>query len=606
MKEKQIEELKNMLTSQFNIFCNIINFNKDSYSVDFKYEKPNDIPVLFHSGIDSNNINHFLEFFNYLKEINYLEKDSISIKFNKDDHYNIRWEVYYNDKYIDKFNIDSIKKIYDYLIQEKKDSINTKINQLNSKITNFFKLIQNYLNKYEKYQEIITTINEYQDKNALNEKKNLFSMFGNKETLDKILLQKLNTDTVINTLYETYSIQLEYNRLFNAENIFSQLVSFAKEKDRDLIPYLTINNNSINNSIDIINIFKQLDRLNMLIDKKIENLINSLNEINQIIDSLKANNDLTESLQNKEKTFPNIPSCEKILNHYEEIPYQREEIKNHNTDDYYDKDLFAKIETEQSKILTKDEKVAVLLYKTQLYRAFNPLITLINKKANNDQELSYEMKKNVYAMPEFNAIVEKSYNEMKKQFEENKTHEHSQTRFITDDILPPDYLVSIEQYKEIVANYLPHLTTALQKVQLPEDLVVYRGVNASNDTSLNNGLLSTSIYPSQTLQFIENRPTNQKDKIIYKIFLPKGSPVICFTNEIFTGRMNKTNPFADEQKEILIDPNLFSFKLLTVSKGNNLPSLSNTSDKIEGISIVSLEAIPNEEIYSYNKNGFTK
>lgn len=70
--------------------------------------------------------------------------------------------------------------------------------------------------------------------------------------------------------------------------------------------------------------------------------------------------------------------------------------------------------------------------------------------------------------------------------------------------------------------------------------------------------------------------------------------------------MNKTNPFADEQKEILIDPNLFSFKLLTVSKGNNLPSLSNTSDKIEGISIVSLEAIPNEEIYSYNKNGFTK
>ena len=216
------------------------------------------------------------------------------------------------------------------------------------------------------------------------------------------------------------------------------------------------------------------------------------------------------------------------------------------------------------------------------------------------------MKKNVYAIPEFNAIVEKSYNEMKKQFEENKTHEHSQTRFITDDILPPDYLVSIEQYKEIVANYLPHLTTALQKVQLPEDLVVYRGVNASNDTSLNNGLLSTSIYPSQTLQFIENRPTNQKDKIIYKIFLPKGSPVICFTNEIFTGRTNETNPFADEQKEILIDPNLFSFKLLTVSKGNNLPSLSNTSDKIEGISIVSLEAIPNEEIYSYNKNGFTK
>ena len=65
MKEKQIEELKNMLTSQFNISCNIINFNKDSYSVDFKYEKPNDIPVLFHSGIDSNNINHFLEFFNY-------------------------------------------------------------------------------------------------------------------------------------------------------------------------------------------------------------------------------------------------------------------------------------------------------------------------------------------------------------------------------------------------------------------------------------------------------------------------------------------------------------------------------------------------------------
>lgn len=82
--------------------------------------------------------------------------------------------------------------------------------------------------------------------------------------------------------------------------------------------------------------------------------------------------------------------------------------------------MFTKIETEQSKILTKDEKIAVLLYKTQLYRAFNPLITLINKKANNDQELSYEMEKNVYAIPEFNAIVEKSYNEMKKHLKKTK------------------------------------------------------------------------------------------------------------------------------------------------------------------------------------------
>ena len=324
------------------------------------------------------------------------------------------------------------------------------------------------------------------------------------------------------------------------------------------------------------------------------------------MDKLKANNNLTEFLKKQKLSFPVIPSYEEILNYHEEVPYQRDELVKQNTDDYYDKDLFTKIEIEQSKALTRDEKIAVLLYKTQLYRAFNPLITLINKKANNDPKLFYEIQKNVYAIPEFNAIVEKSYNEMKKQFEETKNHGHNQTRFITDDILPPDYLVSIEQYKETVANYLPHLTTALQKIQLPEDLIVYRGVNTSNETSLNNGLLSTSIYPSQTLQFIENRPTDQKNKIIYKIFLPKGSPIICFTNEIFTGKKNENDPFTDEQKEVLIDPNLFSFKLLTVSKGNKLPSLLNASDKIDEVSIVSLEAIPKEEIYSYNKNGFTK
>ena len=605
MNEKEINELKNILAYQFNIHISTVNFHNESYSIDFKYEQPNDIPILFHSGIDSNNINYFLEFFSYLQEINYLEKNSVSIKVTKDDFYNVTWEAYYKDKHIDKSNINYIKQIYDNLMQEKKNAVNEKISEINYKIRNLFNEIQKYLNKYEKYQEIITAINEYQNKNDLNENKILFSMFKKGESLEEILIKIVKSEKTLG--FTTNSdIQLEYDKLFNAENIFSRLISLVKEKDQDIIPCLTINNNSINNSNNIINIFEELDRLSMLIDRKIENLTNGANEINQIIDSLEANKDLIKSLENKEKILPLIPSCKELLNKDEKIMRKAREINTKDTNDYYDKDLFAKIEIEQSKILTSDEKTAVLLYKTQLYRAFNPLITLINKKANNDQKLIYEIQKNVYAIPEFNAIIEKSYNEMKKQFEEAKNNGHNQTRFITDDILPPDYLVSIEQYKEIVANYLPHLTTALQKVQLPEDLVVYRGVNTSNETSLNNGLLSTSIYTSQTLQFIENRPTDQKNKIIYKIFLPKGSPIICFTNEIFTGKKNENDPFADEQKEILIDPNLFSFKLLTVSKGNKLPSLLNASDKIDEVSIISLEAIPKEETYGYNKNGFTK
>lgn len=606
MNSKKLNDIIKLLSYNFNIKGEIIKKN-DTFCIDFIYKESNQLPVLFQSGINSDNIDTYTEFFNYLIQINQMDKESISINITKDNNYNITWDIYYKGTYIEKADINYVKRIYDSIIQEKKDFINNKIKNLNFKIQKLCYLINNYLEYYQNYMEIINNINKYKEKIAIIEKKKFFRIFKNFriKKMKKELFSKINNiGVLLKSITYVKSIELYYDNLFTAENIFSKIKNGIGDNEPKFIPSLSLNTDSINNVSYINNIFSQLDRLNILIDKKIAKFNQSIAEIKKNI------TDVRNQTQNKQIT--NLPEClnyKSLLNESENIPLNTKEENTYNVVDYYNKNLFNRIQLEQSKILNRNEKIAVLIYKTQLYRAFNPLLTLINKLANNDFDLAKDLEKNISNIPEFNTIIEQAYNEMVEEYKKNKSHKKDKSRnevtYIIDDILPPNRLISFERYKKIIIDYFPHLITALQKFKLPEDLIVYRGVNTTDETILNNGFLSTTLYPSQTLQFIESRPMENKKKIIYKILLPKGSPAVCFTTELFTGWINESKPFDDAQKEILINPDLYSFEIINVAKGINLRSDS-SSNNINNVTIITLEAIPKMSISNYEKKNFTK
>ena len=163
MNSKKLNDIIKLLSYNFNIKGEIIKKN-DTFCIDFIYKESNQLPVLFQSGINSDNIDTYTEFFNYLIQINQMDKESISINITKDNNYNITWDIYYKGTYIEKADINYVKRIYDSIIQEKKDFINNKIKNLNFKIQKLCYLINNYLEYYQNYMEIINNINKYKEK----------------------------------------------------------------------------------------------------------------------------------------------------------------------------------------------------------------------------------------------------------------------------------------------------------------------------------------------------------------------------------------------------------------------------------------------------------
>ena len=84
--------------------------------------------------------------------------------------------------------------------------------------------------------------------------------------------------------------------------------------------------------------------------------------------------------------------------------------------------------------------------------------------------------------------------------------------------------------------------------------------------------MSTTIDSNIALSFLNSvtRKNNGKS-VIYKINLPKGSPVAFFSTELFTGTLDEknANAFGDAQKEVLIDADNFDFEILSVKTIND-------------------------------------
>ena len=234
-------------------------------------------------------------------------------------------------------------------------------------------------------------------------------------------------------------------------------------------------------------------------------------------------------------------------------------------------DLFA----QQKELLTEDEKVALILYKTSFYKEINEIVRFTRSKDMNyitaintsyeDRQYIFNILKNGYdryckgvTADEKEALDNKmSYSEM---FEKNpKAVVNIFSKF-------ENYTIPNENvYDRMILECTSLLETALKKCCLSEDIVVYRGIaNENCDITKDHGYLSTSLSFEEAEKFSQmaDRSNNGPMKPqVYKIIVPKGSSVVCFNNALFYA--NASDKFREPQQEILIDIDNYDLELVS-------------------------------------------
>lgn len=227
---------------------------------------------------------------------------------------------------------------------------------------------------------------------------------------------------------------------------------------------------------------------------------------------------------------------------------------------------FKRLAAEQSRMLTKDEKESVFIYKTAAFRQINTILKFMKNSGLTLEEAQHT--------PEFQEQINGIYPQLTKPCgpEDGLMGEYYNNTFLSKDYLKsPDALSDA-----FVHNIIPNLKSALNKVRTDRDLTVYRVTLNSEDANLQDrtAIASTTLGLKFAKQFLSNRRFESSnmnaDAVFMKIKIPKGSPILIHSNELLTGReINPENPFLDEQKEITIDPTLFNFLTTKETQGKN-------------------------------------
>lgn len=292
--------------------------------------------------------------------------------------------------------------------------------------------------------------------------------------------------------------------------------------------------------------------------QELKNLVNILNDTSakdraRVFQSNKAIEELPIQETKKDEVK---------LENYRNYSYQN--VQNEIWGTNKNADIFKRLEKKQSELLTDDEIIALNLYKTQLYRAYNPIINFVRKNGLDESEIKVsEILDN---------FIKTAYNEMVATYKASqespmaafaRAHQKRKSfdeMTIVDKIFSryPDELPSYEQYKELIYKYINPLLSSLKKVTLDEDIIVFRGDNSQYELA---GITSTTIDKQMANSFIDNRnPDHDQVGILYRIKIPKGAPVICFTDELIYGKNSSHSGFSDSQSEIIFDADLFDFQ----------------------------------------------
>ena len=204
--------------------------------------------------------------------------------------------------------------------------------------------------------------------------------------------------------------------------------------------------------------------------------------------------------------------------------------------------------------LTQEEKDALLMYKSNCFMAMNELMDDYRTNGKYSEKAS--------------EILKRQYDTAKEQYEANQKLPPIFTKG-NSDVRDPELLIgdittiSLEDYSNNILRYMEPLQSALTKIGTPEDIIVYRAVTEENlHESIQNSqrFLSTSIDSQVSASFYDGREQNNRQLVMYKILLPKGSPAIAYSPSIMA--VDPSMKATDDQKEILIDGALFDIEII--------------------------------------------
>lgn len=452
--------------------------------------------------------------------------------------------------------------------------------------------------------EIFAMKSMYEDIRTIKEKANSslgqFKLLNEKINFGKAMLIRKTT--------EAYEIDINEVKLrignANNKNEINQFLEEVRKKILDGYEIKIDVSNIDNDDIDVVNYFiKELKNMIIktkedqkeffdLYSKKCNDLISEIKNVNELSFGDFANAIKNMKIEELEDYSYDLPMYEisQIYN-----------IKHVNANKIYDEkinyksDVFKKIQKEQEEKLSEKEKNALNLYKSQLYRAINPIISYLRKNNKTISDIANDKVIAGYIKTAHDEMVEAS-----KGVRGYQSGDSSQ-RLRIDDIFDkyPRKLPSLEQYTKLVLDSLIHIESALKKVSLDEDIVVYRGVIDSNLENENNIFLSTTMDIKQVREFIKvrsNQKRSNKVKII-RIIIPKGSPLIAYTSELMAGKINEEFPFGDSQKEILLDSANYDFKEIGYEGRSHVASKigSESFEIIDYIANSKIEVLDNEK-----------
>lgn len=253
----------------------------------------------------------------------------------------------------------------------------------------------------------------------------------------------------------------------------------------------------------------------------------------------------------------------------------------------------------QQRALSREEKNALMLYKSFAYHVINQIISYVRDNNIDLNTIEYDENINAILLEGYKSYVESFDNKMKFP-----VFNRQEVSTIVEELFPDNYKVPFERYKSNILSSINPLLSSLSKTTLNEDMTIYRciylpvGQNIFSN-NLGNALLSTTISNNIVSDFLNQRKASINypyNKVIYKIELPAGSKVAVFTNDVFLRYGSYDVAFGDAQKEILLDSINYDFEYVDAK--------SYTEKNGENISIVYLKALP-KKVLTEEENKFS-
>ena len=226
--------------------------------------------------------------------------------------------------------------------------------------------------------------------------------------------------------------------------------------------------------------------------------------------------------------------------------------------------VFKDIQKQQQN-LTQEERDALILYKAAFYRPINKIVGFLRQHNLTVQDIE----SNEMVAGRVKQIISNCYEKYVNSRRKEKIIWKQPNAL---ERVEKEYkgIPNITMYRELVLKSIPYLESALNKIKIIEDIYVYRGV-VGNELAPDQRFLSTTCKSTVAYAFMYDRLQNsKKQKDCYNVFeikIPKGSPVIAFTDDLFTDELREGSVFCEEQQEILIDPINFEFEFTEISNG---------------------------------------